>query len=762
MRALLLALTVLAPSAAAQTTLYSNGFETDVAGWNPTRVIQVSSGTSGVTSATGGFHAQWDNGGSGSAFTGWGATATLSDGYNYGAGNAVPTAFLEYITSVDIYLDVDAGYANNTRFDFDSAINDSLGTHRRDFIFNGGFYNDTDGSPGSGTNRFVISASTNSQPGSAYAKDPSKLPIAVSITGWYTFEHRFYDNGGVLAVDMSIYDSSSVLVNTWTVSDPTDLIGGIGGNRYGWFDFNELPVLAFDNASLAVFPAPFSGSNVATGTAPCDVIAKDLTGDGSADIATADGGSDSVTVLTNDGSGAFPGSTTVALTAGDAPAGLAAGDLIAGDGCDIAVAATGNDAVRIIDNAPEGTFTVASSLSTLPATEPVGIDVGDLDGTGTDDIVVAMQGDLLITGTGSVKVSLNGGALTALTAPVGGYKRPQRVAICDLDGDLDNDIVVTMAGTAFAPTLTTNVLLYENIGGGAFAAPITLSVAQNPQGLCCDDLDGDGDADIAVTAESFPTILPGAVVVFLNTGLTAGSWSAGAFVSGGSFTGGTSPVDIACGDLRDDSIPGFCSLIDVVAVNFGSEDLTRHDGYDGGSTTFQAQSSLAANLVPVALAMAHFDDDKTLDIVVANKASDDVTVLLSYTPTLTKTFGVGCAGTSGVPVISAVGLPTFSNPAFGVKVSNARPFAPTLLGLSLDQFTTPLGPGCDLFLLPPIVLLSTVTNGAGEVTVSLPIPGSASSFAGCPAYFQYFIFDPAGAYAGQFAFSDALRIKVGN
>ncbi|HWL92442.1 MAG TPA: HYR domain-containing protein, partial [Phycisphaerae bacterium] len=96
----------------------------------------------------------------------------------------------------------------------------------------------------------VISASNNSQPGSAFAKNPAMGPIAISTTGWYKFTHRFYNNAGVLAVDMRIYDSANVLVNSWTRSNPADLIGLIGGNRYGWFDFNEFSTLAFDNARL--------------------------------------------------------------------------------------------------------------------------------------------------------------------------------------------------------------------------------------------------------------------------------------------------------------------------------------------------------------------------------------------------------------------------------------------------------------------------------------------------------------------------------
>lgn len=508
-------------------------------------------------------------------------------------------------------------------------------------------------------------------------------------------------------------------------------------------------------------PPPFTGTNVAVGTAPNDVITTELTGDSFIDIATANSGSNNLTVLINDGLGGFGSSTTVGLTAGDAPSALASGDLVVGGGTDIAVACKDNDVVRIVSNSPAGTFAVSNSLSTLPSTEPVGIDVGDLDGTGSEDIVVAMQGDLLFTSTGSVKISLNGGALVALSAPIGGFLRPQSVIVADLDGDNDNDIIATMMGSAFTPTVVNNVLLYENIGAGAFAAPITLSVAQNPRGLCADDLDGDGDVDVAVTAESFPTILPGSVEIFVNNGLTSGAWNIGAFGSGGSFSGGTSPIDLACGDLRDDSIPGFYSRLDLVSVNFGDETLTRFDGYDGGTSTFDAQDTYEANLVPVAAAIAHLTGDKTPDIVVANKASNDVTILIARTPALARPFGVGCPGTAGTPSISAVGSPYFLNPAFGVKVSNARSFAPTLLGLSLNQFTSTLG-SCQLYLQAPLVLLATVTDGVGETTVFLPVPGENSGFAGCDAFFQYFIFDPNGSYNGQFAFSDALRIKVGN
>ncbi len=248
----------LAAPSAKPAVVFSNGFETDTAGWTPYGppfdATRVPSGTNGVTSASGSFHAV-NSASSPYPATNWG-------GENFGAGDAVPTAFQEYTTSLDIYLNVDGGYANDTRFDWDSAISDSNGEFKRDFIFNGGFYNDATG-PGANTNRFVISASNNSQPGSAYAKNPGRDPIAISTSGWYTFEHHFYDNGGVLAVDLSIFDALNNLIHSWTLSDPTDLIGGVGGNQYGYFSDNDFSSLAFDNselrtAAVSAVPEPLS------------------------------------------------------------------------------------------------------------------------------------------------------------------------------------------------------------------------------------------------------------------------------------------------------------------------------------------------------------------------------------------------------------------------------------------------------------------------------------------------------------------------
>jgi len=212
-------------------THYFQGFETDIYDWSG--VARVASGTNGVPSAAGDFHAEAANG----AFTRFG-------GYE----STFPTG--GYSTSVDVYLNVEAGNTNDTRFDWSSAINNPAGAHRRDFVFNAGYYDDTDAT-GSGP-RFVISASNNATRGSAFPKNPARDPFSITETGWYTFEHRFYNAGlGVLAVELRITDLSGAPLHTWILSDATDIIGStVGGHRYGWFAMQEFPVLAIDNASL--------------------------------------------------------------------------------------------------------------------------------------------------------------------------------------------------------------------------------------------------------------------------------------------------------------------------------------------------------------------------------------------------------------------------------------------------------------------------------------------------------------------------------
>jgi hypothetical protein len=194
-------------------------------------ITQVPTGTDGIDSSEGENHAVIRT----SAYTEW-------DGYR--------SEFPEggYDTRIDVYLDMSlaTGHLLTKRMAFSSAVNDTEGDYRRDFVFHLGT---RALSPG----RWQVSASNNlvDLPG-----NPFNRPITLNTSGWYTLEHQFRDVGGVLTVTMNIYKKGvAAPVGSWTRSHASDVIGDtVGGNRYGWFVdtgvLNRFSKIAIDSAKI--------------------------------------------------------------------------------------------------------------------------------------------------------------------------------------------------------------------------------------------------------------------------------------------------------------------------------------------------------------------------------------------------------------------------------------------------------------------------------------------------------------------------------
>ncbi len=116
---------------------------------------------------------------------------------------------------------------------------------------------------------FVVNASTNASRSSSYPSNPCpspsgapnvcRAPVEITTSGWYTLRHTFRVDGGMLAVNMEILDTSGATVADWTIF-PGDAISDVGGNRYGWFANQEIPNLAIDNATLYL-PGPTGKAN---------------------------------------------------------------------------------------------------------------------------------------------------------------------------------------------------------------------------------------------------------------------------------------------------------------------------------------------------------------------------------------------------------------------------------------------------------------------------------------------------------------------
>lgn len=221
-------------------TVFFQGFEADTLGWEDEtttwsgNVTRVASGTDGIASADGSWHATFTQTDAAGGLTG---PFTRFDGYR----DEWPG---EWCTKTDIYLDT--GWAAGEGFDFSVASNGSDGAHQRDFIFH--VTKDTS------TGDLLVGGSNNTN------FDPREdletiNHYDVDASGWYTFEHRFYDAGdGTLAVDLNLYDDAGTLLFTETRNDTSDVLAtDIGANRYGWFTNIDIAGgIEVDNTELLI------------------------------------------------------------------------------------------------------------------------------------------------------------------------------------------------------------------------------------------------------------------------------------------------------------------------------------------------------------------------------------------------------------------------------------------------------------------------------------------------------------------------------
>jgi hypothetical protein len=220
-------------------TSFYQGFETDKDGWMEynSPIDRVVSGNNGVTSASGSYHALITAPDS-STYSG---AFTRLGGYS----DTWPGGFT---ASLDIYLDTD--WSLGSGFDYSVAASRSNGNHLRDFIFH--VAKDTS------TGSLLVAGSNNSNFATIENLESGDNYYTVGNTGWFTFQHVFYDLSGALAVDMNLLDDEGNLLFKETRSNPSDLIDSVvGGNRYGWITFASVDDgLNIDNSQLNVVPEP--------------------------------------------------------------------------------------------------------------------------------------------------------------------------------------------------------------------------------------------------------------------------------------------------------------------------------------------------------------------------------------------------------------------------------------------------------------------------------------------------------------------------
>ncbi|MEZ6165377.1 MAG: FG-GAP-like repeat-containing protein [Phycisphaerales bacterium] len=160
---------------------------------------------------------------------------------------------------------------------------------------------------------------------------------------------------------------------------------------------------------------------------------------------------------------------------------------------ELIVSQFGTNRLRIYNNNGAGIFSSRPEIE-LPGIT-VGIDAGDVDGDGDNDIVLAG------VSTDEVYV-LRTGRNDSIGTPVA-YStgdEPYALKLADLDSDGDLDLAVLNRG--FDPATGSKVRVMLNNGNGSYAPAGLYPVGFRPAGLRVADLDGDGDIDIVTSSES--------------------------------------------------------------------------------------------------------------------------------------------------------------------------------------------------------------------------------------------------------------------
>jgi hypothetical protein len=361
-----------------------------------------------------------------------------------------------------------------------------------------------------------------------------------------------------------------------------------------------------------------------SGPNPHSIALGDLDQDGKPEIAVGNNGDHTVSVLRNTSTMGAPnfasahivsaGGTTVAIADWDADG---KADLVSGSWPESNISL-----VRNTSGSPTLSFEPAVEVSTGANTHTVAVE--DLDGDGKLDLAVVteMESYLLLYRNLSTPGTISQGSLSPAIVLGAGWNAVG-VSIGDLDADNKPEVL-------FANTYDDNIFIYRNFPPAfkstSLGSRLDFTSVDGPIHTVVTDLDGDGKKDVAVA--NFYTAT---VTVFQNT--SAGTLDQNSLVLVltlpiGAYPSSVSGTMLAAADLDGDG------KVDLVTANHDANTVSvLRNNSTPGAFNFAAKSDFAVGSVAVGLAVRDIDGDSKPDIVTANWADNNASILRNITTT---------------------------------------------------------------------------------------------------------------------------------